>query len=68
MQQRLLITHGTFDPTIPIAPVREQIDMLKSAGLAIEWREFPKAHTIAGEPELAVIRDFIKAGYITKNG
>jgi phospholipase/carboxylesterase len=67
-QQRLLITHGIYDPTIPIAPVREQITMLKSAGLPIEWREFPKAHTIAGEPELAVIREFIEAGYMTKNG
>ena len=62
-QQRLLMTHGTQDPMIPIAKVREQISVLKSAGLQIEWREFEKAHTIAGEEELGVIRKFITAGY-----
>ena len=62
-QQRLLVTHGLQDPMIPIAVVREQIKILKAAGLHIEWHEFAKAHTIAGEPELAVIRNFIRAGY-----
>ncbi len=63
LQQQLLVTHGLYDPTIPLAPVREQIKLLKSAGLRIDWREFPKAHTIAGEPELAVIREFIRGAY-----
>ena len=62
-QQRILITHGTLDPMIPFALVREQINILKGAGLHLEWHEFVKAHTIAGEPELEVIRDFIRAGY-----
>ena len=62
-EQRMLFTHGTQDPMIPIAKVREQIGVLKSAGLRIEWREFVKAHTIAGEEELGVIRKFIRAGY-----
>lgn len=62
-QQRLLVTHGLMDPMIPLAPVRDQINQLKSAGLNIDWREFPKAHGIAGEPEIALIRDFISAGY-----
>ena len=59
-QQQLLLTHGTADPVIPIEPVRQQIQMLKTAGLQIQWREFQKAHTIAGEEELGVIRDFVK--------
>jgi phospholipase/carboxylesterase len=63
LRQQLLVTHGLYDPTIPVAPVREQIKRLKSAGVRIDWREFPKAHTIAGEPELAVIRQFIEAAY-----
>jgi phospholipase/carboxylesterase len=63
LEQRLLITHGLFDPMIPFAQVREQINLLKSAGLHIDWHEFPKAHNIAGELELAVIRDFIAAGF-----
>ncbi|HXT41948.1 MAG TPA: serine esterase [Candidatus Angelobacter sp.] len=61
--QRFLITHGTDDPLIPFAAVREQIKLLKTGGLQIEWHEFVKAHTIAGETELAVIRDFVRACY-----
>ena len=62
-QQRLLITHGVDDPLIPFGPVREQINRLKAEGIRIEWHEFPKAHTIAGEYELAVVRDFIARCY-----
>jgi len=61
--QRLLVTHGTLDPMIPFAVVREQVNILKSAGLQIEWHEFVKPHTIAGEDELEVIRKFVRAGY-----
>jgi phospholipase/carboxylesterase len=62
-QQRLLITHGTNDPLIPFGVVREQINRLKAEGLHITWHEFPKAHTIAGEHELGIIRDFIRIRY-----
>jgi len=62
-QQRMLFTHGTQDPLIPFAEVRKQVDKLKTAGLNIEWREFVKPHTIAGEAELNVIRDFVRAGF-----
>jgi len=63
LQQRLLITHGTRDPIIPFAQVREQIRRLKAAGLRVDWHEFMKEHTIAGEEELALIREFIRASY-----
>jgi phospholipase/carboxylesterase len=63
MQQRLLATHGTFDPLIPFAKARGQIQLLKAAGLSVEWHEFRKEHTIAGEEEIAVIRNFVRAGY-----
>ena len=62
-QQRMLFTHGTQDPLIPFAEVREQVNMLKAAGLHIEWHEFVKAHTIAGEEELDLIRQFVQGGY-----
>jgi phospholipase/carboxylesterase len=62
-QQRLFMTHGTADPLIPITEVRAQMPVLKAAGLNVSWQEFAKAHTIAGEPEIAVIREFIRAGY-----
>jgi phospholipase/carboxylesterase len=62
-QQRLLITHGPFDPVIPFDPVREQSQTLIAAGLNVQWREFPKAHAIYGGEEIAVIREFVRAGY-----
>ena len=63
LQQRFLITHGTLDNLIPFAEVREQVNILKASGLHIEWHEFVKGHTIAGEEELTVIRDFVMARY-----
>ena len=63
MKEPILMTHGTLDPLIPITLVREQVIQLKRAGLLIEWHEFVKAHTIAGETELRIIRDFIKRSY-----
>ncbi len=68
LQQRLLMTHGASDPIIPIEKVRTQIPLLKAAGINVEWREFPKAHTIHGEIELAVIREFVRAGYPVVGG
>jgi len=62
-QQRLLVTHGTKDPMVRFAEAREHINILKAAGLRIEFHEFLKAHTIAGEEELEVIREFVRAGY-----
>ena len=59
LEQSFLLTHGTADSLIPIAPVRSQIALLNSAGVRIEWREFAKDHTIAGEGEISVIREFI---------
>jgi phospholipase/carboxylesterase len=54
-----LFTHGTRDPIIPLAPVREQVRLLQSAGLDLTWQEFDKAHTIAGTVEIERIRDFL---------
>ena len=59
-QQKFLITHGTQDPLIPFADVKKQMQQLKAAGLNIEWHEFNKPHTIAGEEELRVIRRFVE--------
>jgi len=62
-QQRLLITHGYFDPLLPFEEAQKQVRQLKQAGLNVEWHEFPKEHTIYGADEVAVIRDFVRAGY-----
>lgn len=62
-QQRFLLTHGKQDPLIPFDEVRKQVTLLKNAGLQIDWREFNKEHTIAGESELAVIREFVRNSF-----
>lgn len=62
-EQRMLFTHGTQDPLIPCAEVRQQVEGLKASGLNITWREFAKVHTIAGDEELDVIRDFVSGGF-----
>lgn len=60
-EQRFLVTHGHFDDVIPFGPVKEQIQFLKNSGLNIDWKEYPKAHTIHGQQELLDIRNFIEA-------
>jgi phospholipase/carboxylesterase len=62
-KQRILMTHGTFDPVVPITQVKPQIAPLKAAGINVEWHELAKEHTIAGEQELSLIRNFVCAGY-----
>jgi phospholipase/carboxylesterase len=60
--QEILFTLGTFDPIIPPGKVRGQLNLLQAdGGLQIEVKEFAKDHTIAGEDELSLIRDFITA-------
>ena len=58
-QQRVLVTHGRQDPLIPCAEARKQMEMLKASGIALEWHEFNKAHTII-EEEIALFREFIE--------
>ncbi len=60
LKQRFLVTHGTQDTLIPLKPVEAQIDFLRAGGVQIDWRVFAKAHTIAGQTELSVIRGFIE--------
>ncbi|HRI16872.1 MAG TPA: serine esterase [Verrucomicrobiota bacterium] len=57
--QTMLFTHGTRDPLIPCDQVRHQVQALRAAGLEIDWREFDKVHTVAGEAELSIIRQFL---------
>ena len=61
-QQEILFTYGTFDPLIPAEKVKGQLNQLQAdGGLQVEAHEFAKEHTIAGEEELNLIRDFIQA-------
>lgn len=61
-EQKILFTLGTFDPLIPAEKVKGQLNQLRQdGGLQIQLEELPKEHTIAGEEELSLIRDFISA-------
>lgn len=62
-QQRFLVTHGTHDPVVAFERTRKQVQRAQAAGLNIAWHEFMKPHTIAGEEELRVIREFIRKSY-----
>ena len=57
-EQRLFVTHGRQDPLIPCHKVKEQMDELRAGGLALEWHEFDKPHTII-EPEIELMRKFV---------
>jgi phospholipase/carboxylesterase len=59
--QKFLITHGTMDPLIPHSMAKDRFDQLIKGGMRIDWHSFPKEHTIHGEPELKIIRDFVVA-------
>lgn len=63
-QQRFLITHGAYDPMVPIDLVRPQMSLLRKAGLKIDWREYAKAHTIDGDSELSALRGFVGDSYV----
>jgi phospholipase/carboxylesterase len=58
-QQQFLVTHGTYDPLLPLAETRAHIELLQRAGLDIRWEEFRKEHTIAGRAEIDLIREFV---------
>jgi phospholipase/carboxylesterase len=60
-EQRILLTHGLYDQLIPIAFARRQRDQLSALGIAVDWREYPKAHTLDPQRELADVRAFIAA-------
>lgn len=61
-EQRVLWTHGTRDPLIPLAPVRAQMEQLRQAGVQIQWEEFQKEHTIALR-EIDAIREFLAKSF-----
>lgn len=58
--QHFLLTHGSMDPLLPTAMVKDLYDQLAAGGMRIDWRLFPKEHTIYGETEMQAIRTFVK--------
>jgi len=62
-EQRVLVTHGRQDPLIPFADVKKQMEQLKAGGIALEWHEFEKPHTIIDE-EITLLRRFIAEAFV----
>jgi predicted esterase len=56
-----LITHGTRDDVLPVEVTRAQIKRLREGGFRIDYREYPKTHTIDPEREISEIRDWLRA-------
>lgn len=58
-QQRILMTHGTFDEVIPIELTRPQAKRLTALGLDLTWREYDKPHGLDPEHEIGDLRNFL---------
>lgn len=58
-EQKILATHGTFDPVLPIQNSRTQVQALQNLGMDIRWREYEKEHTIDPVQEKQDIVNFI---------
>jgi len=57
--QKIMITHGTADPMLPLTETQAQIAALKGMGLQIEWKVYEKEHTIDPYKEVGHIREFL---------
>jgi phospholipase/carboxylesterase len=56
-----LITHGSKDDLLPVETIRAQINILRDGGFKIDYREYPKSHTIDPDREIPDIRSWIAA-------
>jgi len=54
----IFMAHGLADPMLPIAMGLRSRDMLKKLGFAVEWHQYPMAHSVC-EAEIADIREFL---------
>jgi phospholipase/carboxylesterase len=57
--QKILVTHGTMDPLLPLAQTQSQVRALQGMGLSIEWKAYEKEHTIEPYEEVRDIRSFL---------
>lgn len=58
-RQRILWTHGSGDPLIPLAPVQEQQRRLAALGIAADCRVYAKGHGLDPQRELGDLRAFL---------
>jgi len=55
-----LCTHGMYDDVLPYNTSKTQVAVLQSGGFNIEFKSYPKDHTIA-EDELKMLAEWIKS-------
>lgn len=56
-RQRILITHGVQDMTVPFGPAAEQFAELQKQGIPLEFKVYDKGHTMLPE-EIEDIREW----------
>ena len=54
----IFMAHGLHDDVLPIAMGLESRDLLKARGFAVEWHQYPMAHSVCAA-ELTDIRHFL---------
>jgi len=60
--QRILATHGPWDPVISCETARKHMQHLKDNGAPLEFETFDKAHDLDMEEELPRLRAFLAEG------
>jgi phospholipase/carboxylesterase len=65
--QKILVTHGTADPMLPLTETQAQVAALKGMGLQIDWKVYEKEHTIDPRKEVAQIREFLVRNLMKAN-
>lgn len=59
--QQILLTHGRWDDVIPMEWARSQAEGLKALGIAADWREYDKPHSLDPVKEIGDIRSWMRA-------
>ena len=60
----VLMTHGTFDPLLPLAAGQHAREIMQDAGFKVQWHEYPMAHAVCAE-EISEIRKWLVNIYST---
>ncbi len=45
----VLMAHGSFDPMLPISAGQHARDIMRKAGFAVQWHDYPMAHAVCAE-------------------
>jgi len=54
----IFMAHGAYDDIIPLRRAEQSMQLLKQAGLNVEWHIYPMPHSVCAE-EIADLREFL---------